>query len=345
MILLWSQFIICAIIIFYFGEKLAEHGEKIALRLSLSAGIVGFIFLAAVTSLPEVFTAIASVTFIDAPDFAVGDTFGSMAFNLLIIILLDALQSKRTNLPILYNAEKINTFSILAVNIMLLVCAVSIFLRKQYGLRFGFLNIGYESCLLIILYSVYLKIIFAAKKNPLKDDFIIEEDKTAEKDYLWPKFALTAFFIIGSGFWLAKVGEKIVLTTGWSKTFFGTVFLAVATSLPEVFVSTAVLKNGFKTKKVSDGINMAVGNVVGSNLFDVLIIPICDIFYRKGEILSDVSSGQNLTVFIVLFFGTLIMRGIMVRSKKMVWRLGCEPAIMLLSLILIGLFFFFYSLG
>ena len=340
LLFLWIQFFICAGLIFICGEKIALCADKIAQRLSWSVGLVGFIFLAIITSLPEVITGIASVTTVDVPDFAVGDAFGSMFFNLLIIGMLEfqLQQSKKSGSPILSSVERTNIFVILATNFLLLICAASIFLRKQCGISFGFVNIGYESLLLIFLCVIFSRRIFASQKA-LSENIDIDKDENLKKDYLWLKFAVAAAVIIISGFWLANVGEKIVILTGWSKAIFGTIFLAIATSLPEVFVAGAVLKWGIKKSRPVDGINMAVGNVLGSNFFDVMIIPICDIFYRKGEILSHVAMGNNLTILFVVIFGSLMAWGIKAKNKKVFWRFGLEIILMLILAALLGLFF------
>jgi cation:H+ antiporter len=340
MIFLWTQFLICAFLIFYFGEKLALYGEKISHRLSISAGLVGFIFLAIITSLPEVFTGIGSVTIVDVPDFAIGDAFGSMLFNLLIIGLLEFQQSKKTGLPILVNVEKVNILTIFATNLLLIVCFVFIFLRNQSRLTFGFFNIGFDSFLLIFLYVFFLKIIFNLRKtHPENVDTQINQK--LEKDYLWPKFALAALVIIIAGFWLAKIGKEIVSLTNWNATIVGTVFLAIATSLPEVFVSIAALRLGLGHSRPIAGINMAIGNILGSNFFDVMIIPLCDIFYRKGEILSNVAKDNNITILFVVIFGSLIAWGIKAKNKRVFWRFGLEIMLMLILALFLGLYFIF----
>ena len=123
LLFLWIQFFVCAGLIFISGEKLAFCAEKISHRLSISISLVGFLFLAMVTSLPEVIIGIASVTVVNIPDFAIGDAFGSMLFNLLIIGMLEfqLQQSKKTGLPILSNVERINIFVILVTNFMLVI--------------------------------------------------------------------------------------------------------------------------------------------------------------------------------------------------------------------------------
>ncbi|MCK7514287.1 MAG: hypothetical protein MZV70_66565 [Desulfobacterales bacterium] len=81
------------------------------------------------------------------------------------------------------------------------------------------------------------------------------------------------------------MAERIAEMTGLGQTFVGNIFVAIATSLPELTVSIAALRIG--------AVDMAVGNIFGSNLFNMLILAVQDIFYFKGPILSHVSSAQH----------------------------------------------------
>ncbi|MFH1856168.1 MAG: hypothetical protein ABH836_02925 [Candidatus Omnitrophota bacterium] len=332
----WMQFAVCAGLIFYVGEKLASCGEEIAEKLSISTALVGFVFLAIVTSLPEVFTAIGSVTLVEVPDFAVSDTFGSILFNLLIIGMLEFQQSKKTRLPILVSVEKGHINTILITNFLLIICAAVIFMRNKFNAGWAFFNIGYETPILIFLYIMGMRIVFSSAigENVSSGEVVV-------KKYLWLRFCLAAAVIVASGLWLAKIGKGIVSITGWNETLFGTVFLSIATSLPEVFVSCAALRLGFRSGKVVSGVNMAVANVLGSNFFDVMIIPIADIFYRKKALLSGVSIYNNLTILLILIFGSLIAWGIMAKNKKIFWRFGIEITIMLILALIMGLYFVF----
>ena len=77
------------IIIVTASHFLAKSADIIAYKSGLGQSLVGVLLLATATSLPELGTGVSSVTFLDAPDLAAGDAFGSNLFNLLIIGLLD----------------------------------------------------------------------------------------------------------------------------------------------------------------------------------------------------------------------------------------------------------------
>lgn len=82
MISLRLGFIVCTAAIVYSGTRLSKYGDIIAEKMGLGRAWVGLVLLASVTSLPELITGISSVTFVVAPDIAVGDVLGSCIFNI-----------------------------------------------------------------------------------------------------------------------------------------------------------------------------------------------------------------------------------------------------------------------
>ena len=84
-----AGFAICSSLIVFSGTRLSKYGDIIAELTGMGKAWFGLILMAAVTSLPELFTGISSIVFIDSPDIAVGDIMGSCAFNLLILAVLD----------------------------------------------------------------------------------------------------------------------------------------------------------------------------------------------------------------------------------------------------------------
>src|SRR4030042_5247407 len=89
MSLVWIKFIICVAIIFFFGRRIARYGDIIADRTGLGGVWIGLILVAIVTSLPEVFTGISSITLVGAPDLTIGHVLGANTYNLLNLALLD----------------------------------------------------------------------------------------------------------------------------------------------------------------------------------------------------------------------------------------------------------------
>ncbi len=99
---------------------------------------------------------------------------------------------------------------------------------------------------------------------------------------LWLLLAGTAVVILIASNFLAKSADVIAFKTGLGRAFIGVVLLATATSLPE-------LGTGVSTIAWRDEPDLAVGDAFGSNLFNLLIIGLLDLFWRNGPILGSVS--------------------------------------------------------
>lgn len=325
MTMLYIKFFIFAVLIIISGFKLSQYGQILSKKTIFSEALFGIIFLAIVTSLPEVITSISAVTIVNAPNMAASDVFGSILINLMIIAILDFIQGKGGILSI-SDRKHILTLSITTILLGLIV--LSILFRYITNIQFGFLNIGLDSILIFLVYIFCIKLVYRHGQEPFKKQNIAKSSTSN----LWLKFCFFAGIIVISGIFLAKLGEEIAVTKGWSHTFVGLVFLAVVTSLPELIVSISALRLG--------SVNMALGNVLGSNLFDTAIIPLTDAFYRKGELLSSISIHHIFTLSLCILFSTIIISGLTYRSKKSFLKLGWD----IIAMIIIFMFavFFFY---
>ena len=84
--MLWLQFIIGAVIVVISGSFLARQADILAEKTGLGHIWVGMLFLATITSLPELVVGVGASALENAPDLAVGDILGSNAFNLSFIL-------------------------------------------------------------------------------------------------------------------------------------------------------------------------------------------------------------------------------------------------------------------
>ena len=99
---------------------------------------------------------------------------------------------------------------------------------------------------------------------------------------MWLLLAVAAIIILGASNFLAKSADVIAFKTGLGRAFIGVVLLATATSLPELGV-------GVSSIALVDKPDLAVGDAFGSNLFNLLIIGLLDLYWRNGPILGSVS--------------------------------------------------------
>jgi cation:H+ antiporter len=304
--LLWFGLIICAIVIVYSGTKLSKYGDIIAEKTGLGRAWIGLVLMASVTSLPELVTGISSVTYAGVPNIAIGDVLGSCVFNLLIIAILDA---QYRIMPISAKAHQGNVLSAAFGILLLSMVALSMFLGK-YLSPLGW--IGPYSLLFVAIYFVAMRLIYSYEKKQIaalmKEKAIKLRYEDISKKTAFMKYGLNALIVIIAASFLPKIGEGIAETTRLGQTFVGNIFIAISTSLPEVVVSIAAVR--------IDAIDLAIGNLFGSNIFNIFILAIDDIFFIKGPLLFFADSNHIISALSAIAMATIAVIGLTYRSVK-----------------------------
>jgi cation:H+ antiporter len=331
--LVWLKFLACLVIILFAGTKLARYGDDIGKKTGLGGLWVGLVFLAFVTSAPELVTGISSVALVDLPDLALGTLFGSCLFNITILALLDSLYRPA---PILSQARLRHVASA-GVGILLIAIAAGTILagERLSGLALGW--VGIPSIAILILYLLAVRLLFRFERShqlpPLETASPQYEEIPIRTVYL--KFILAAAAVIGAGIWLSFVGDDIARTTGWGTSFVGSVFLAIGTSLPELVVTVAALRLG--------AIDMAVADILGANMLDIAYVFAIDLSYSQGPILSSVSSAHLITAAVVMVMSLLVIVGLRFRQKRKTFIVISWYALALIGLYILGVYALFTS--
>lgn len=303
--LVWVRFILCIVIIFFSGRRVAKYGDIIAGKTGLGGVWTGVVLLALVTSLPELFTGISAITLVGVPDLTIGNLFGANTFNLLNLALLDIAYHNGSLLGAVSPSQRqMGWFSM----VLVVVAAVSIFISSRFS-ALGIGYIGWYTPIIILLYLVFMRIIFRSeRRRPSHQEAKLDYGGIAlGRVYLY--FAISAAFIIGAGIWLAMIGDEIAVTTGWGESFVGSLLLAFTTSLPEITVSLAAMRMG--------AVDLAVANMIGSNLFNMTIIAVDDLLYVKGPVLAAVSESHLLTALVVMVMTLIFIAGLGLKPKRL----------------------------
>jgi len=307
--MIWAQFAIATAIIVCAGYKLSHYGNQIAQRTGLGQTFIGIILFSSITSLPELTVCITATSVVGAPDLAVGNAFGSNLFNLLLIAALDMVQGKGAIL------DRLSPGHVLAASIGILLAGLAI-LCIGLGLSFNLGFIGLESIILILLYVLGIRILYrhetlgSPKGTPeVRKSADIERGKS-----LYVFFAIGALAIVGAGIWISVTANAIAQATGWGRSFIGSFMLAVVTSLPELAVGIPLVRMG--------AFDMAIGNLLGSNIFNITIISVADIFFTQGAILANVSPNHILTAVLGIVMTNIVIMDLIYRAKKVPWRVG-----------------------
>lgn len=312
-------FCACAAVIIYSGTKLSFYGDKIADLTGMGKAWVGLILMASVTSLPELITGISSVAIVKAPNLAAGDIFGSCMFNLLILSVLDA----RIKKPLFSTVKSSHIVAAIFGIILLAVSGIAIYLSHEIP------SVLWISSFTFLLFGVYLIAVWGIFKYehvtllespPLKTPYTTS--RAADLKKAIGGYGINALIVIGAAVFLPYFGEHIAQHTGLSNSLFGTLFLAAATSLPELVVSLAALRIG--------ALDMAVGNLLGSNVFNMFILGIDDVFYKEGSLFKAISPSHLLSVFIIILMTAIVGLGLLFKpKKKQFWLFSLDTFIIL----------------
>ncbi|MFC2021755.1 sodium:calcium antiporter [Chloroflexota bacterium] len=335
--MVWLKFLLCLAIILFAGTKLARYGDAIAEKTGLGRIWIGLALLAFITTMPELSTGVSAAALVKLPDLALGTIFGSLIFNLAILALLDVLY-RRT--PILSGVSLSHMLSAGTGILLILLAAGSILAGEKFsGLALGW--VGVPSIVIIILYLTGTRQLFRfERKQQLAQSQatpLLYSEVPARVVYL--RFTLAAIAVIGAGIWLSFVGDEIARTYDWSASFVGSLLLAVTTSMPELVVTVAAVRLG--------AIDMAVADILGANMLDIVGIALADLFYTQGPILfqprSLVSDVHLTTAMVAVMMSLLVMVGVRFRQKRKAFIVISWYGPLLIGLYIFGAYALFTS--
>ena len=316
------QFALCAVLIARAGYMLSVSADALAQAYGWGRGWVGLALLATVTSLPELACGISAVAVVGEPNLAVGNALGACVVNLLFLAVVDAMQRQQ---PLYQEASPTHLLSAGFGVVMLGFVALSLLTAREIP---ALLHVGVYSPGLLLLYLLALK---AVHSHEHRDSAAIAHQTTevvagqptttagsnaagawANRHREWRRFAAASLVVLAAGMWLPAVADRLAPALGLSASFVGTVLMAFVTTLPEIAVTLGALRLG--------ALDMAIGNLLGSNLFNVAVLAVDDLFYMRGPLLSEVSTVHTGTAVTALVMSGLVIVGLVMRPKGQVLR-------------------------
>lgn len=334
--MVWLKFLFCLAAILFAGTKLARYGDIIAQKTGLGGLWIGLVLLSAITSVPEIATSVSSAALVGSADLSLGTLFGSNLFNLAILAFIDVCHPYAPILSIVSTRH-----ILLAVGGILLtgIAAVSILAGDALsGISLGWL--GVPSIAILLLYLFLIRQMFKLERNNRSSSAPeeTEEYKDASLKATWLKFAFAALAVIGAGIWISFIGDEIAEVTGWDASFVGSLFLAISTSAPELVVTFAALRLG--------ALDMAIADILGSNMFNMTIIFLADVFYTNQAIMSSASNVHAITAAAGILMSLVVIIALRFRQKKKIGRVFSWYSPLLVILYLLGFYMLFaYGIG
>lgn len=317
----FAAFIACAAVVFFAGRKLSYYGDVISHLTGLGRAWIGLILLATVTSLPELISGISAVAIVEEPDLAVGGILGSCAFNLFVFAAMDYFVSRSK--PIFSMASQNHVLAAIMGIILFAITGASLFLPEDIIILPW---IGLTSFSFIIVYFLSMRMIYRFEMKQLVEMKTEQKKETKPgqeislKKAAW-MFGVFSLIIITMALFLPYFAERIADKTGLGKSFVGMLFLAASTVLPEIAVSIGAIRQGL--------VDLAAGNLMGSNLFNIFILFIDDVFYTKGHLLKDASEANIVPVFSLIIMASLVIMGLTYRPDLKKTRLSAIALLIL----------------
>jgi len=327
--MVWLQFIISAAVVVVAATKLAQYGDVIAVRTKLSGMFIGTLLLAGATSLPELLSAINALA-INAPNLAAGSMFGSSMFNMLILAVLDLITQKARIL------RRVAMNHALTASLANLLTGLAIFfLLADIDIQIGW--IGLDSLIIMGIYMFGIRIIqFQGGKPP--SEMPVENVKIPSLKFASLGFSAAVIVLAIATPFTVRSASQIAEITNISTGFIGATLLALTTSLPELVATISAVR--------IRAYDLAVGNLFGSNLFNMFALGLTDIFYLKGRFISTIDPAFAMVGLLGLTLTSMGLIGNIVRVERR--RLGfieIDALLIIIGYVLSMIFLYNRGLG
>jgi len=326
--MIWLWFAISAVLIVAAATQLARYGDAIALRTRLGGMLVGSLLLAGATSLPELLTTLNSLGQ-GIPNLAAGDIFGSCMFNVLLLGVLDIIHYRSRIL------RRVAMRHALTAGLATLLLGMAIFFILA-DIQVQILWVGLDSLLILGMYIFGVWVIRSTSRMTQAPEATLPVDPRVP-GLLQASigFASSAAALVIVAPWLVSSAGEIAHVTGLGTGFVGAVFVAITTSLPEVVTVTAAARYG--------AYDLAVGNLFGSNVFNMFALSSTDFWYLPGRYLGRIDPAFALVGLLAMLLTNMGLIGNLARLERRL--LFVEVDAMLLIIGYCAGLWLLYSLG
>jgi cation:H+ antiporter len=312
--MIWLQFLISAAVIVAASMFLARYADAIALRTGLGRMFIGALLLSSVTSLPEILTTIQAFSQ-GVPNLAAGNLVGSNMFNMALLALADLAGRDRRVLRSVAHRHALTG----SLTLMMIALAI-FFLVADIDVQVGW--VGLDSIVLILAYIGGVRLLQAQSRavaREQQDEVIPEGVPPLGRAIIGFILAAAVLTVISPV--LVSSSSAIAEVTGLGTSFVGLTLVALVTSLPEVVTTTQLVRDGAE--------DMAVGNLFGSNMFNMFAIGLVDFFYLPGRFLGVIESSFVLVGMIGLIMTALGLIGNLARIERRLWFIEIDALLML----------------
>ena len=343
---LFLEILVAGGIVVFLAARLTSLADRLGDELNLGKAWVGMLLLATVTSLPEVVTGGTAVA-IGNPSMAFATIFGSCSFNLILIVMINAVMGGGSVLRRAGGGSHALTSSFGVILLSLALLGITLATKFESRVQ---LAQGCEWFIVAVIAGSYVWFVRLTYRFEHGDRIPPGADGEAvsRTPGLMAKIAFISVLLVVAAWWLTKTGDVLakhpigVLGRPLGDSFVGAAFLALATSLPEVVTCLAAIKLG--------ELDMALGNIFGSNMFNVLVIPILKVIsFATGAPLLMAGANFNpleatITGLLPILLTGITVAGLTYRTRRRLLRFGFD-SVVLAVVYALGMYVVFSSSG
>ena len=319
--MVYFLFIASVIVTVVVAVKLSKYADIISKKSMKGGAFLGAVLLGGATSLPEITTSYTAAI-INNPDLILGNILGSNLFNMMTLAFINIYFIKRR---IFQHKTREHVFTTLVGLILSIYLLVGLHIKSGFQV-FG---IGLDSILLLVGYGLGMFFLsrIQVPEVPLSTTNIKKEIDYSSISMIRTVsfFIFSCFLIMAFGTILTVTGDRIGEITGLGSSFVGMFMIAITTSLPEVVSCIVAVRLGNP--------GLAIGSVLGSNLFNLFVLGSSDIFYRGGLLLSSVELFHYISTITLIIMNLIVLYTMLHRTTA-----KQAPSYLLISLAIIALY-------
>lgn len=331
-LVLSAVFLVCVVLILIAGTKITRTAEKIADYTKIGQAVTGIVFLGASTSIAGMVLS-AQSAYEGHVELSISNAIGGIAVQTLFIAVGDCFY-RTANLE--YSAASQENLVQAVILIIMLNLPLLGFVSSDMAVG----HIHFVSFAIIAVYLLGLKVVSQSFKNPtwyVKPAVKKEKEKpdknkkNSEREgykTLFSKYFLLAGILAVAGYFLSKSAVPLSSDLGISKSIMGTFLTSVSTSLPELVTTLAAVRN--------KSLTLAIGGIIGGNIFDCIFLSVSDFFYLSGTIFAQITPFQIFTIILAVLMTSVLLLGLLIREKYGPGKIGLE-SISIILIYIIGM--------
>jgi cation:H+ antiporter len=301
---------------------MAGIADALADRTGLGEALIGSVLLGAGTSISGIVTSISTAAS-GHPELSVSNALGGIAAQTMFLALAD-IAYRKVNLE----HAAASAVNLAQANVLLILVALPMLAWAAPPVQL--LGVHPITPVLVAGYLIGLHNAHRVHRDPMwvprstpdtRDEADDPEDDPKRTSVLAWSFAGLVAVVGLAGWMVGETGALLSGRLGVSQTVVGALMTAVVTSLPELVTTTAAVRRG--------ALQLAVGGIIGGNMFDALFVAASDIAYRGGSIYHAVSERTLFWFALVLLMTAVLLMGLLRRERQGPGGIGWESVLLL----------------